>query len=232
MKVRLMSGAVLTLTVLTALSGYAQDGIITVTARANLTTSSQLFTNPNATDPIEQNQFVPIENEFGAGIEVKYTFVETNLALSISADYLKAGYSSRSPSGIPVDDGYRVVPVELTAFFIIPISGPKVTVFMGGGGGAYVGKRIYRLGGVEAPSVGSRTGFGIHVLGGASYHLTTFLSITGEMKFRDLQFDAANAFRTEQIVYNGRIIEVGTEPFYSRVHTDGIVFNLGVSVSF
>jgi hypothetical protein len=125
-----------------------------------------------------------------------------------------------------------VVPVEITAFFRIPISGPTVQVFMGGGGGAYVGERTYSLAGVVAPPVDARTGFGIHILGGLSYRVTELISITGEMKFRDLQFEAANAFQSPRIVYNGRVIEVGTDPFYSSVQTDGIILQLGLSVSF
>jgi len=209
----------------------AQERSVTITARANLTTSSQLFTSPDATDPIEQNKFLPLGTEIGGGLEVKYTFHDLNLAASISAEYVQAQYIGTSPSGLPLEDGYRVIPVELTAYFIVPISGPTVRVFMGGGGGAYVGRRTYRLAGVEAPSVGAKTGFGIHILGGVSYFLTPFLAVTGEMKFRDLQFDAANAFRDTYLIYNGRIIEVGTDPFSSRVHTDGAVFNLGIALT-
>ncbi len=66
----------------------------------------------------------------------------------------------------------------------------------------------------------------------ASYRITQLLSVTGEMKFRDLQFEAANAFPQSEIVYDGRVLQVETEPFTSRVHTDGVVFNLGVTFSF
>lgn len=232
-----LSAVVRTATVLVLLTvntfrGKAADGIVTITAKATLTTSSQIFIHPDSPDPIEQNLFVPLENEFGGGVEIKYTFLQMNLAVSLSAEYIATSFSGQSTSGLPLEDGYRVVPVELTAYFIVPISGPELKIFMGGGGGAYVGERTYRLAGVEAPSVGSRTGFGIHVLGGASYNLTPALAVTGEMKFRDLQFDTANAFQSSHLFYNGRIVEVGTEPFSSRVHTDGVVFNLGVAFSF
>jgi hypothetical protein len=210
----------------------AADGVTTLTLRANYTTSSQLYTNPDSPDPIERAAFTLLENQFGGGIEVKYTFPESNLALSISADYIQAASSGQTPGRVPYEDGYHVVPVELTAYFIIPISGPSVQVFMGGGGGAYVGERTYSLAGVEAPPVDARTGFGIHVLGGVSYRVSEIIAITGEMKFRDLQFDATNAFTSPRIAYNGRIIEVGTEPFHSSIQTDGIVLHLGVAFSF
>jgi opacity protein-like surface antigen len=210
----------------------AADGFTTVTLRASLTTSSQLYTNPDSPNPIERAAFTLLENQFGGGLEVKHTFPELNLAFSISADYIQASSSGQTEGRVPYEDGYKVIPVELTAYFIIPISGPSVQVFMGGGAGAYVGERTYSLAGVAAQPVDARTGFGIHVLGGASYRLTEVLSITGEMKFRDLQFDATNAFATEQIVYAGRVIDVSTEPFHSTIQTDGIVFHLGVAFSF
>ena len=128
-----------------------------------------------------------------------------------------------------MEDGYRAIPVELTGYFMIPFSTKKVGIFIGGGAGLYFGKRTYRLAGVEAPVVESSPGFGIHVLAGLSYSFTPWISLVGEMKFRDLQFTSSNAFSVPQITYNGAVITVGQEPFASRVNTDGIVFQLGVA---
>jgi hypothetical protein len=210
----------------------ANDKPLTLTLRGSMTTNSQLFTMPDSEDPFERAAFIPFGNQFGAGLELKYSFHETHLAVSFSVEYLEAFQSDQTPGGIPIEDGYKVVPVELTAYFIIPISGPTIEVFMGGGAGAYLGERVYTLGGVTAAPVNAATGFGIHVLGGASYRITEVVAITGEMKFRDLQFDASNAFRESEIYWNGRIIPVSTDPFNSRVHTDGIILNLGLAFSF
>jgi hypothetical protein len=213
-------------------SSAAAERPFTITLKGTLTTSSQLFPNPDSPDPLERAEFVPLENQFGMGLEVRYAFPETRLAASLSAEYLEASSSGMTESLIPFTDGYRVIPVELTAFFLIPISGPSLDVYMGGGIGAYIGERTYSLAGVDAPAVEHRTGVGIHVLGGVTVRLNEMFGVTGEMKFRDLQFDAANEFPVSRIYHDGRVIEVSTDAFSSQVHTDGVIFQLGLAVAF
>jgi hypothetical protein len=213
-----------------------QEKTFSVVAKTNFTTGSQLFTNPNSRDALKRNEFFPIEDFFGFGVEVKYHFSEINIALGLSADYIRTTTTNFRPItstiSIPEEDGYRVIPVEITGYFHIPVSGPTFGVYMGGGGGAYFGRRIHRRAGVEAPSLEEGLGFGIHVLGGLSYRFTEWFSLNAEMKFRDLQFESSNAFSVSRITYRNVIIPVSTEPFESRVHTDGIVFQLGAAVSF
>jgi hypothetical protein len=214
----------------------AEDKFFSVAFKGNLTTNSQLFPNPNSPDELQRAQFFSLKDIWGIGIEVRYRFPETDLALAISADYLRTtqGSSIRLSGNrrIPVEDGYRVVPVELTGYFLIPISGESFGVYMGGGGGAYFGRRIYRIGDVEAPSVDQGVGFGIHVLSGVSYRFSGMISVVAEMKFRDLQFSSVNQFSAPTIQYGSTVVPVSTEPFESRVHTDGIVFQVGVVLAF
>ncbi len=214
----------------------AEDKLFSVAFKGSLTTNSQLFPNPNSPDELQRAQFFSLKDIWGIGIEVRYRFPETDLALAISADYLRTtqGSSIRLSGNrrIPVEDGYRVVPVELTGYFLIPISGESFGVYMGGGGGAYFGRRIYRIGDVEAPSVDQGVGFGIHVLSGVSYRFTGMISVVAEMKFRDLQFNSVNQFSAPTIQYGPTVVPVSTEPFESRVHTDGIVFQVGIVLAF
>jgi hypothetical protein len=214
----------------------SQERLFSLSVKTNYTTGSQLFSNPDSPNEVERAQFLPIENFFGYGLELRYQFPETNVALGLSADYIstrKASPLRISPSrSIPAEDGYRVIPIELTAYFLIPVSGPTFGIYMGGGAGAYVGQRIYSMAGVEAPSTEQGHGFGIHVLGGLAYSFTEWFSMSGEMKFRDLQFSSSNAFPVSQILYDRTVINVSRTPFESRVHTDGIVFQLGVTASF
>jgi hypothetical protein len=214
----------------------AREKLFFLTVKTNYTTGSQLFSNLDSPNEVERAQFLPIENFFGYSIELKYQIPETYVALGLSADYIsttKASPLRISPAqSIPAEDGYRVIPLELTAYFLIPVSGPTFGIYMGGGGGVYLGHRIYSIAGVEAASAGQGHGFGIHVLGGLSYNFTEWFSMSGEMKFRDLQFSSSNAFPVSQILYNNTVINVSRKPFDSRVHTDGIVFQLGATVSF
>jgi len=213
-------------------SAPAQEKNFTVLFKGNLTTRL----NPTATDPITRFQPQEFTNFYGTEIELKYQFTNWNLAVSLSADYIAV--SETRPlrvsfqTEVPTEDGYEAIPVEITGYFLIPASGPTVRIFMGGGGGVYFGHRHYSIAGVEAPVTSSRPGFGIHVVAGLSYYFMSWLSMTAEMKFRDLQFHSTNAFSAAGIPYGDFFLKIPQTPFESTVQTDGIVFQLGVGVSF
>jgi Outer membrane protein beta-barrel domain len=221
-----------------ALTPYAsaENGRFSLIVRGNYTTGSQLYTNPQSPSEIERAEFFPIQNFLGYGFEVRYQFPDLNVALGLSADYIHTVKSNPIfVSGgrvIPSDDGYQALPLELTGYFLIPVSGPAFGIYMGGGAGVYLGRRTYSIAGTEAETVDRGHGVGIHVLGGLSYRFLEWFSLNAEMKFRDLQFTTSNAFSVSQVVYNNTVIRVSQKPFESRVHTDGIVFQLGAVVSF
>ena len=215
------------------MSAWGQPEGLSLIARATYTTSSQIFPNPNSPDPVKRSLSFVVDGFPGGGVELRYRFPGTLLAVGASVEFQRATLATDLAvafrNDIPVQDGYRAVPLELTGYFIIPFSTRAVQVFMGGGAGLYLGERLYELAGVTAPVVESSPGFGIHVVAGVGFALIDHLSLVGEMKFRDLQFTSINAFPSATIVYNGALINVGTTSFESRIHTDGIVFQLGAS---
>ncbi len=211
----------------------AGDGPFTVLLKGNLTTSSLIYVTPDASDPVARGTTFDLTGSFGYGIEVRYRIPETSLALGLSTDYIRTkGSGSLNGTTIPVQDGYTAIPVELTGYFIIPLSGEYFGVHMGGGAGMYFGRRTYSLAGVEAAIVQNTPGFAIHVLGGISYRFWDSFRGILEMKFRDLQFQSVNAFNTRVIRYQDTVINVSTQPFNSRVETDGVIFQLGIAYTF
>jgi len=217
-------------------SAQAEDKPFSVSLKGNFTTASQLFPQPNSPDEVQRAQFFSLRDIWGVSVELRYRIPETDLAVALSADYLRTTRTSSirlsENRQVPVEDGYRVVPVEVTGYFLIPLSSDPFGVYMGGGAGAYFGRRLYSIGGIEAPTVDRTIGFGIHVLSGVSYRFTERISVVAEMKFRDLQFTSVNRFDIPTIQYGTIVLPVSTEPFDSRVHTDGIIFQLGVVVAF
>jgi hypothetical protein len=204
--------------------------------KGKLTSESQLYVNPGSSNPIVRSQTVSFTNVYGFGAELRYQFPASRVALGLGAEALEALNTDpirvASRGTIPASDGYQVIPVELTGYFIIPASGRSLKISMGGGIGAYFGKRSYSIAGTEARLVDVTPGFGIHVLGGVSYFFTEQFSLTAEMKFRDVKFESTNQFDVSRITYQGSYVAVSTSPFQSRVQTDGIVFELGVGFSF
>ncbi len=236
-----MSGRVLcvvlfALNVLSGRSAWSQERNISVALNGHLTTASRLFTNPNSTDPFQRSQYFALEDFFGYGVEMRYQFPETNVALGLSADYIRTTVTNSerisTSMSIPVEDGYRVIPVELTGYFLIPVSGRTFGVFMGGGVGGYFGRRVYKRAEAEARTTDVGHGFGIHVLGGLSYRFTEWFSLNAEMKFRDLQFRTTNQFPSSTTIYKGTVIPLSRTPLDARVHTDGVIYQLGTVFHF
>ena len=211
----------------------AGDNRFSVVVTGTMTTSSQIFLTPDAVDIPLQAQSLTVSDFFGYGAELRYHIPETSLSLGVSAEYIRArrstSISTQSFRAIPVEDGYTVIPVEFTGYFLIPLSGETFGVFMGGGGGLYFGTRTYTVGNLASLSAPTNPGFGIHVLGGISYRFFGPLAAVFEMKFRDVQFRAENTFPSSPVRYNDLVLNVGTTPFASRVQTDGIVLQLGLA---
>ncbi len=212
----------------------AQEPLWKIIVHGNVTTSSQIYPNVDATDPVARALTYEVGSAFGYGAEVRYQFISGIAAIGLSADYVKATLSrpleTNQIATIPVADGYTVVPIEVTGYFIIPFSGKIFGVYMGAGGGIYVGERTLMVGNVAAPASPNPPGGGIHVLAGVSYSPLPAISIMGEMKFRDVQFKATNTFAGATIDYHGRRIAV-TQLNDARIYTDGVIFQLGIALS-
>jgi hypothetical protein len=230
------TGLLLVLIVGMGIQASAQQFPWTVIVNGSLTTSSQIYFNPNASDPVLRSEFTDLPSFFGFGGEVMYRVPESHVAIGVSTDYSRARVqqplSGSLLQDIPVDDGYKALTMELTGYFLIPFSGGNFGVFMGGGVGGYIGRRSYTIGNSEASLVSWHPGFGIHVLAGVSWRVLDRISIMGEMKFRDLQFSSTNQFPKSPVIYQGTQIRVSPTPFDSNIHTDGITFQVGLGFSF
>jgi hypothetical protein len=212
----------------------AGDGPFTVLVKGNLTTSSLIYVTPDASDPVARGNTFDLTGTFGYGADVRLQDPgdEPRPGTLHRLHHGARGTGSLNGTTIPTQDGYTAIPVELTGYFIIPLSGEYFGVYMGGGAGVYFGKRTYSLAGVEAVTVQNTPGFAIHVLGGVSYRFWDSFRGILEMKFRDLQFQSVNAFNTRVIRYQDTVINVNTQPFNSRVETDGVIFQLGIAYTF
>jgi hypothetical protein len=210
-----------------------------IALKGTYTSTSKLYPTPDATQEDLQSLSIEYNDLFGFGVEVRRQLGGESIEVGVGIEFLKttkAGLGT-GPAGtpsvqLPIVDGYRFVPLELTGYFIIPFSTETVKLFMGGGAGFYYGDRIYQVVNRTAQTVESRVAFGIHVLAGADYFIDRFLSLRGEMKFRDPQFDIASKFTNTQVEYNGHTYRLTQQPFTSRVNLDGLVLQVGIVLNF
>lgn len=201
------------------------------------TTSSKLFRNPDAADELVRDQFVPLNSIVSGGIDIRRMIEAIRLEFGLSVEYLaREDGSTVIPQGstepVPVTDGFRVVPVELSGYFPIPVGNETFRILMGGGGGMYIGTRRYSVAGAEAATVERSTGWGIHIVSSLEISLSPVLLLRTDVKFRDIQFETVSAFTAPSTIYAGRVVTLDAGAFPSRVNIDGMTLNVGLGFRF
>jgi hypothetical protein len=218
-----------------ASASLAQEQMFVIVLQGSLNTMGRLFPNPTAADPMLRAQSYTYSDFYGIGVELQYHFANSNVFLGLSSEYVHntggRNIAATARSVVPVDDDYRVIPVEITGYFRIPVTSGNFSILMGGGTGMYFGQRYYATAGVEAPTTASRPGFGIHVLGGVAYRVASWFSASMTIKFRDAQFRTTNAFSVSSVKYGEILVPLSRQPFESTVHTDGMVIQVGLGFS-
>ena len=213
----------------------AQERPTSLSLFGSYTTSSKVFYRTADPDEFLRSQFFPLEDILSAGIDLRRTLPPGNLQLGLSAELISRSTESAVPYGtlsVPVTDGLTAVPVEGTGYFFIPVGNEEIRVFMGGGVGLYFGERRYTYAGTSAEVADRTTGFGIHVLSGMEWYCSPVLSVRGQLKFRDVQFETVNRFARSSATYQGTAVPLPAEPLRSRVNIDGMHLAVGLAVHF
>jgi opacity protein-like surface antigen len=218
-----------------ALPARGGGGRFSVAAFGAITTTSKLFTNPNARDEIIRGTYTPIDPVAGAGVDARADVAALGLRFGLGAEYLAGTVSGTAPNtspGIPVEDGYAAIPLELTAYFSIPVGGERLDFYLGGGMGVYLGERKYSYAGVEAETIDRNVQPGIHVLTGVEFAVAEAVALRSEIKFRNIQLETTQQFPVSSTVYEGVTVPLPQAPFTSRVQVDGMNLTIGVVVRF
>ncbi len=225
----------LLLTLVISTASVGQERPYSIELFGAFTTSSKLFPHPNDADELNRSFFLSLDNIFHGGVELRRSIATLAAYVGIGVEYIQKTDVIDVPllsGSIPVRDGYHVIPVELTGYFVLPIGNETIHVYMGGGIGMYMGSRVYEYPTARAQSIDSKAGFGIHVLSGMEYSLTPGFSLRSEIRFRDVQFEAVNQFTQPQTIYNGTIVSLDQAPFSSRLNIDGMTMRLGLAYHF
>jgi hypothetical protein len=209
----------------------SQDGTHVLTGYCNIVTSAQVFTNPSARDPVERNA----TNAIGAMLSgsVQYGIAVSSVArLQASFEYVAGSDASYDNYNTETIDGFRMYGIELTGVFLLPVSGERFLLYLGGGGGGYWGTREYAIGELASRASSSNMSFGILTIFGLEYRVFPPLSLKTELRFRDPQIDTQNVFDRATLDVRGITYHLPTQPFASKVNVDGNVYSIGLSWSF
>lgn len=203
------------------------------------TTSASIFLNPNASDIVLRNSSFDIEDIFNPGVDIRFRVSEP-LILALSAEYMNVTETAPNYTvilngsivTIDVEDGFQLIPIEFTAYYLLPFSTVGFKFLMGGGLGYYIGDFIRKVGDAEVTSVQEETAIGIHVSVSMDYVPINNIAVRFQMKFRDPQFTVTNHFNQKEVKYEDDVIPLPEGSFDTKINVDGIIFMLGVAVQF
>jgi len=177
------------------------------------TTSASIFLNPNASDIVLRNSSFDIEDIFNPGVDVRFRVSEP-LILGLSVEYMNITetapnlnvFLGSSVITIDVEDGFKLFPVEFTAYYLLPFSTEGFKFLMGGGLGYYNGEFVRKVGEAEVTTVRKENAVGIHVSVSMDYIPINDVAVRFQMKFRDPQFTVTSQYNQTEVEYKGQII--------------------------
>jgi hypothetical protein len=218
---------------------YTQEHIHTISVKGLYTSSSRLFPAADSDDPIARLRYNSLNHIFGYGADMRYGLDRIGMIVGLSVEYLaKSGdFLTRFESDddiafVPTVDGYYIIPIELTGYFLIPISSERLQFFIGGGAGVYLGRRFYEIADTRSESLERSIYPSIHVVSGIDYYFHPRIGMRVEMKFRDPDIETRNRFNEDTVTYGGEIYTLPEGDISSRINVDGIAFTLGLVFRF
>lgn len=210
------------------------DNQFGISASANYTTSARLFLNPNAIQRAIREINTELVDVYSGSIELRYRLNES-IIFGIGSEYIEKVSKERNIIGFPpqfagieVEEGFKMIPVEVSVYYHLPFSTESFKFFMGGGLGIYFGEYIRNVNVVSVETVNREFSWGIHGRIGMDYLITDFFSVRGEMKFRDPEFEMENKYTKESFVYRNQVIDLPEEAFTTKVNIDGMTFSIGI----
>lgn len=222
-----------------SLNAQYNDRNFSIGLSAVYTTSAKLFLNPNSPVVIERNASFDFEDIYNAALNFRYKLI-SDLFLDLNTEYMKKtayGKNERvfMDGGIrfiEVEDGFKLIPFELSLYYLLPFSTERFKFLMGGGGAFYFGSQIRKFGNAEVSTVKRKTAYGIQVAIEMDYLIKENISINAQMKFRDPQFTIRNQYSKAEYILNGQTVQILENEFDTKINVDGISFVLGIAYHF
>lgn len=217
----------------------SQERKLSFITRLNYTTDAKVFLFPNASDFVIRNTPFPIEGILNFSLEGRYS-LSKSIQTALNFEYIEATktganlvvFDNSRAVLMNVEDGFFLVPVELSLHYILPFSSDDVKFGFFGGLGFYYGGPIRRFGNVEIENQNNKIDYGILIGCEFSIHLTESIFLSVGMKFRDPELNVKGKYTSRVTEYNGKEYIIPQEHIETRINMDGITFNTGIGFSF
>ena len=210
---------------------FAQEATQAISASVGFIENSQIFTSPQSPDPVDRQQSTNLGGTLAYGISYRVRLLP-QVDVQLHGEYVRTRSETRDRVGTLIENGYDVGLMEVSGMFLLPFSTERFEMYVGGGAGGYYARRSYSVASVSSETASSMPAFGIHVLLGAEYLLTSRIGIRADVVFRDPQMSVENRFSQSSVQANGLVYTLETDPFLSHVNLNGNVYALGLSWHF
>jgi outer membrane protein W len=234
----LLHSSIFFLFTITSLAQFRENNI-GIAINAVYTTSAEIFLNPNASNLDVRNKSYSLENIWNPALDIRYG-ISNEFILGLNIEYVnKTGQAPNLTAFIgnqvvvlEVEDGFRVIPIELTIHYFFPFSTEDFKFMMGGGLGYYRGEFLRKFNNVELEVVQRKFALGIHVSASMDYMIYKNLSARFEMKFRNPQYIVKSKYTKTEVTYQGNKIQLPDDAFETKIDIDGLTFGFGLVINF
>lgn len=219
-----------------AFPALAQSDSATVGIAINAvyTTSAEVFLNPNSSSPEIRNRSTTFEDIWNPSVDVRYRFSKQFL-LGLNVEYVKktsiepnlTAFIGNQVFIFEVEDGFSLVPIELTAYYHFPFSTEDFKFMMGGGLGYYIGEFIRKFQDVDLEVTQRKFAMGFHVTASMDYVIIPNVAARFEMKFRNPQYTVTSKYSKPEVIYQGNVVDLPENAFDTKIDIDGLTFILG-----
>jgi opacity protein-like surface antigen len=178
-----------------------------------------------------------LTSNLGYGADVRWNILWDRFSIGLSGEKISGmdTWSELYPQfgflAVPHQEGFEVTAVELSGYYVVPISSENIRFYLGGGLGTYDGKRKYSIAGVNAETISSASYMGIHVMTGIDYRLNSRFGLRFEIKFRDPHFDVTTKFETSSVEYSGHRIPLPQSEDVTKVNLLGVNYMGGFVIT-
>lgn len=201
------------------------------------TTTAQIYLNPNSSDPVIRNTSFQISDIFDPAIDIRYRITD-EIILGIASEYMKATANGEIltvsagnlTESIEINDGFLLIPIEFSGYYILPFSTERFKFLMGGGAAYYYGSHVRKFGNANISTVNRNFAYGIQVAISMDYLIQDDITVHAEMKFRDPQFQVKSAYDNQEVNYNGQSFFIEQKTFDSKINVDGVTFIVGFTL--
>lgn len=203
------------------------------------TTTARVYLYPNSSDVTLRNDYFLLKDIFNPALDIRYRLADP-LIIGLNIERMRKTavgpnlnvFFGTSTASVNVEDGFSLIPIELSLYYILPFSTERFKFLMGGGGGYYIGEHIRKFVDAEIENVERKAAYGIQVSVSMEYLLRSNIAILTEMKFRDPQFSLKSKYTKDTVIYQGSTVHLTQEVFDSKINVDGVTFILGMAINF